>query len=115
MMLPWMEELETLIWLGSLRSTKKRTEVTVHYVSILEEPWSPRRSCGEKRVGIWGIWHIFVLLSVEFLGRFMHNFIEGIIGITILLVFQQLGATCYLANHPVKKSAMQSLCSSPRI
>lgn len=90
MMLPWMEELETLIWLGSLRSTKKRTEVTVHYVSILEEPWSQRRSCGEKAClgsGVYMAHLCFVVCWVS-----MHNFIEVIIGITITLIFLAIGS-----------------------
>lgn len=103
-MLPWMEELETLIWLGSLRSTKKRTEVTVHYVIILEEPWSPRRSCGEKACLGSGVYMAdLYLLSVEFLGRCMHNFIEGIVDITITLIFPVVGGCMLLSQSPFQE------------
>jgi hypothetical protein len=74
-----MEELEMLIWLGSCAINKKKgTEVAVPYISILEEPLSPRRSCGDKACLGSGAWHIFIMLFIRFLGRLMHGFIEGI-------------------------------------
>lgn len=114
-MSPWMEELETLIWLGSLRSTKKRTEVTVNYVIILEEPWSPRRSCGEKACLGSGV-YMAHLCFVGFLGRYMHNFIEGIIGITIALIFPAVRSCMLLSQSPFQEiSHAVSLFFTPNI
>lgn len=81
-MLPWGEELEMLIWLGSSRSTKKKTEVAVPYVSILEDLGSPgarEEAVETRRVcpgGIWGMAHLYFI--VRYLGRFLGRFMRDL-------------------------------------